>query len=133
MGLTRTGLAIATGMILAAGCAGYNQGTAGGNVISPADAANTAVLQVRNLSNQSLELRAISLGQSRFIGSVGPNDTTAILLDPTIFPTANLYIVGIPPDGHGRALAGPIAAGKGDKIKFTIEPALDMSHAIVVH
>lgn len=133
MRVTRAGLAIAAAFTLAAGCAGYNQGSAGGNVISPADAANTAVLQVLNRSNESLELRAISTGQSKFIGSVGPNDSTSILLDATLFPTANLYVVGIPPDGQGRAVAGPIAAAKGDKIKFTIEPALEMSHAIVIH
>ncbi|HVX38678.1 MAG TPA: hypothetical protein VHB25_03810 [Gemmatimonadaceae bacterium] len=132
MKFTRTGLAIAAAFTLAAGCAGYREGSAGGNVISPADAANTAVLQVRNLSTQSLELRAVALGQSRFIGSVGANDTTSILLDPSYFPTGNLYIIGIPPDGSGRAVAGPLAAGKGDKIQFTIEPALDMSRAIVI-
>lgn len=133
MRISRAGLAIAAAFTLAAGCARYNEGSAAGTVISPADAASTALLQVRNLSNESLELRAVALGQSRFIGSVGANDTTAILLDPSLFPTANLYIVGIPADGMGRAVAGPLAASKGDQIKFTIEPALDMSHAIVVH
>ena len=132
MKFTRAGLTIAVAAALGAGCAGYNEQSSSGT-ISPADAANTAVLRVRNLSNESLELRAVMLGQSRFIGSVGANDSTVILLDPSYFPTANLYIVGIPPDGRGRAVSGAIAAGKGDQIKFTIEPELGLSHAIVIH
>jgi hypothetical protein len=40
-------------------------------------------------------------------------------------------VVAIPTGGRGRAIAGPLSAGRGDKIEFTIEPALDQSHAIV--
>ena len=54
------------------------------------------------------------------------------MLDPQMFPTGALYVAAIPTDGRGRALVGPLSAGKGDKIRFTIEPALDQSHAIVV-
>jgi hypothetical protein len=77
-------------------------------------------------------LRTILNGQSRFAGSVGGSDSTSVLLDPQMFPTGFLYVVAIPTDGRGRAVAGPLSAGRGDKIEFTIEPALDQSHAIVV-
>jgi hypothetical protein len=79
-----------------------------------------------------MELRTILNGRSQFVGSVGGNDSTSILLDPGMFPTGLLYVTAIPTDGRGRAVAGPLSAGKGDKIQFTIEPALDQSHAIVV-
>jgi len=48
-----------------------------------------------------------------------------------IFPTATLYLVGIPAGGRGRAVVGPLAASKGDMITFTIESAFDLSRAIV--
>jgi hypothetical protein len=90
------------------------------------------VLHVDNLNQSPMELRTISNGKSLFVGSVGGQDSTSILLDPTLFPTASLYLAAIPPDGRGVARVGPLGAGKGDVIKFTIQPALDMSRAIVV-
>ena len=101
-------------------------------VIDPADAATTVVLRVKNQNTAPMELRTILNGRSQFVGSVGGNDSTSILLDPAMFPTGVLYVIAIPSDGRGRAVAGPLSAGKGDKINFTIEPALDQSHAIVV-
>jgi hypothetical protein len=115
-----------------AGCNRYMQGSEAGGVIDPADAAKTVVLHVRNQNPSPMELRTILNGRSQFVGSVGGNDSTSILLDPGMFPTDLLYVTAIPTDGRGRAVAGPLSAGKGDKIQFTIEPALDQSHAIVV-
>jgi hypothetical protein len=114
------------------GCNRYMQGSEAGGVIDPADAAKTVVLHVRNQNPSPMELRTILNGRSQFVGSVGGNDSTSILLDPGMFPTGLLYVTAIPTDGRGRAVAGPLSAGKGDKIQFTIEPALDQSHAIVV-
>jgi hypothetical protein len=127
----RTVLVFATVAALGTGCAHFSQGYQAGDVIDPADASKTAVLHVDNLSNSPIELRTITTGRSQFVGSVGPNDSTSVLLDPTLFPTGSLYISAIAADGTGRAVVGPLAAGKGDKIKFTVEPALDQSHAIV--
>ena len=124
---------LATTAVLGTGCARFSHGTEAGNVLDPADASLTAVLHVENLSASSLELRTILNGQSRFVGSVGANDSTSILLDRSMFPTAFLYVAAIPADGRGRALAGPLAVGKGEKIRFTVEPALDQSHANVIH
>lgn len=115
---------------LASGCARYSD-SAAGEVIDPAEAAKTVVLHVTNQSSSSMELRALNDGRSYFVGSVGPNDSTEVLLDPILFPTATLFVVGIPTDGHGRAVAGPIAASKGDQINFTIASAFDLSHATV--
>ena len=114
------------------GCNRYMQGSEAGGAIDPADAAKTVVLQVRNQNTSPMELRTILNGRSQFVGSVGGNDSTSILLDPGMFPTGLLYVTAIPTGGHGRAIAGPLSAGKGDKIQFTIEPALDQSHAIVI-
>ena len=118
--------------MVVAGCAHFNQATAAGDVISQADAAKTVVLHVENLNTSPMELRTISNGRSLFIGSVGGQDTTNILLDATLFPTASLFLSAIPSDRRGVARVGPLSAGRGDIIKFTIQPALDLSRAIVV-
>jgi hypothetical protein len=119
--------------LLGAGCA-RNYQSAGGDIeaIDPVAAAQTVVLQANNRGDSAMELRIVASGQSRFIGSVGPRDSTAILLDRSIFPTAELYVVAIPADGRGRAISGPLAAARGDRIRFTIEPSLEGSRAIVV-
>jgi len=88
-------------------------------------------LHVDNQNQQPMELRAVLDGRSTFIGSVGGNDTTSILLDPMMFPAGSLYVVAIPADGLGRAIAGPLAASKGDRIEFSVSQTLNMSHAIV--
>ena len=113
----------------AAACARNSEGSAAGMTIDPAEAARTAVLNVKNENGRGMELRAIQNGQSTFIGSVGPNDNTSILLDASMLPTSTLYIVALPDDGRGRALVGPLTATRGDKINFTIRPTLSMSDA----
>lgn len=113
------------------GCARYAESSAAGEVAA-ADESATVVLRVTNENSGSMELRTISNGQSKFIGSVGGNDTTSVFLDPMLFPTGSLYLSAIPVSGIGRAIVGPLTAVKGDKIKFSIQPALEMSHAIVV-
>jgi hypothetical protein len=124
---------LATAAALGTGCASFGGGggTAAGSVIDPADAAKTVVLHVENLNPSPMELRATMNGRSQFVGSVGGNDTTSILLDPSWFPTGSLYVVALPANGHGRAVGGPLAAGKGDRIIFTLQPSLDLSNAIV--
>ncbi|MDB4877247.1 MAG: hypothetical protein JWM41_3693 [Gemmatimonadetes bacterium] len=128
----RTLFVLATAAALGTACARFGQASAAGNVIDPADAATTVVLHVDNMNTQPMELRAIMNGQSKFIGSVGGQDSTSILLDPSWFPTGFLYVAAIPADGRGRAIAGPLAAAKGDKINFSVQPALDQSRALVV-
>jgi hypothetical protein len=124
-------LVLATAAVLGTGCARYSQGSAAGTVIDPVDAAKTVVLHVDNQNMSAMELRAVVNGRSQFIGSVGGNDSTSILLDPTWFPSGTFYVTGIAADGQGRAVGGPIAAGRGDRIIFSIQPALDMSRAVV--
>jgi hypothetical protein len=128
----RTFAILATAAAIGAGCAGYTQASAGGEVIDPAAAAKTVVLHVNNDNSQTVELRTVMNGQARFVGTVGSRDSTDILLDPTMFPTGFLFVTAIPADGRGRAVAGPLSAAKGDKIRFSVQPALDMSSAIVV-
>ena len=127
---TRVLVILAAAATLGSGCARYSD-SAAGEVIDPAEAAKTVVLHVTNQSMSSMELRAINDGRSNFIGSVGPNDSTDVLLDPVMFPTATLYLVGIPADGRGRAVVGPLAASKGDQINFNIQSAYDLSRATV--
>jgi hypothetical protein len=122
---------MAAATVLGSGC-GLSHGSAGGTYISPADAANTVVLHVSNVSTMPMELRTVQNGRSDFIGSVGASDTTSILLDPTLFPTGSLYVVGIPANSQGRASVGPLAASKGARIMLTIESDYTHSHAIVV-
>ena len=114
------------------GCARYSEGTSAGTTIDPAEAARTAVLNVRNENSRGMELRSVVNGQSTFIGSVGPSDSTSILLDADLLPTSLLYIVAIPDDSRGRALVGPLTATKGDRINFTIRPTLSLSSATVI-
>ena len=115
----------------AGACAHYTEGSAAGEVIDPADAAKTVVLHVDNQNPVSMELRTIVNGRSEFIGSVSGADSTDILLDPSILPTGNLYVLAIPADGRGRAVGGPLALTKGDRINFTVTPELRLSRAIV--
>lgn len=112
-------------------CTGLTQGSAAGQ-IDPADAAKTVVLHVENRNVAPMEIRTVLNGRSEFVGSVAGNESTDILLDPVNFPTSLLYIAAIPSGGGGRALVGPLGASKGERINFTIEPALDQSHARVV-
>jgi hypothetical protein len=121
----------AAAAVLASGC-GLSHNTAGGTYIDPADAAQTVVLHVVNHANESLELRTVQNGQSLFIGSVGAQDSTSLLLDSSLFPTATLYVLGIPAGGRGRAAVGPLSASKGQQINMTVEPSLGLSHATVV-
>lgn len=128
---SRNLLALATAALLAAGCARTMEGAAAGDVIDPAAAAKTVVLRVDNRNTSSMELRTVVNGHSQFVGSVGGNQTTTLLLDPTFLPTASMFVLGVPADGRGRAVVGPLAATKGDIIRLRIEPALDMSTATV--
>jgi hypothetical protein len=121
---------LAAAATISAGCSHYAQPSAGGDVV---DAASTVVLHVDNLSTEPMELRTVLNGRSSLVGSVSAHDTTNILLDPSMFPTGFLYVVAIPSDLRGRAIAGPLTATKGNRIKFTVQPALDMSNAIVIH
>jgi hypothetical protein len=113
-------------------CGRYNQAAAAGDVISPQDAKQTVVLHVNNQNPQSMELRTIINGRSEFVGSVQGNDSTSILLDATRFPTADLFVLALPADGHGRAISQRLAADKGERINFLLMPALDQSSAVVV-
>jgi hypothetical protein len=128
---TRALLVLAAATTIGAACNRYTQNSSAGGEIDPADAKKTVVLHVKNQSTSPMELRTILNGQSQFAGSVGGSDSTSVLLDPQMFPTGFLYVVAIPSGGRGRAIVGPLSAGRGDKIDFTIEPALDQSHAIV--
>ena len=117
---------------LGTACANGMQGASSGDYIDPAEAAKTVVLHVNNINPLPMELRVVQNGQSRFVGSVSAGDSTDILLDPQLFPTASLYVTAIPSDGRGRAVAGPLAASKGDQINFTVQVTLSMSRAVVV-
>ena len=123
---------VAAAAMLGAGCARYHEGSSAGDVISTADASKSVVLHVNNQNPSSMELRTIVNGRNLFVGSVGGNDSTDILLDPVQFPAGMIYVEAIPADGRGRAISGPLAASKGDRISFVVMPALDQSHAIVV-
>jgi hypothetical protein len=123
-------LTLAVAATLGAGCAHYN--SAAGDVSLSPDASNSAVLVAKNLANESIELRVVTTGESRFIGSVSPGETTSIVLDPTLLPAGNLYVLGISADGRRRAVGGPLAVGKGNEIQFTIQPTLSLSRAYVV-
>jgi hypothetical protein len=125
-------LALAAAAVVSVSCATIGSGPTSGEVISRADAAKSVVLHVENLSPSPMELRTLSNGRSMFIGSVSGQDSTNILLDAMLFPTGSLYLLGIPSDRRGQARVGPLSAGRGDVIKFTIQPALDLSRAIVV-
>ena len=126
-------LALATAAAISVACASIGGGGGmGGGEISPTDAKKSVVLHVDNLSPSPMELRTMTNGRSAFVGSVSGQDSTNILLDATLFPTGSLYVLAIPSDRRGQARVGPLSAGRGDRIKFTIQPALDLSRAVVV-
>ena len=123
-------LTLATLATLGTGCARYS--SAGGDIEALPNAGSSAVLYTKNLSNEPIELRVVVTGQSRFIGAVSAGETNSITLDPSLLPAGELYVVGIAPDGRRRAVGGPLAVGKGNAIRFTIEPTLSLSRAYVV-
>lgn len=124
---------MAAAAMIGAGCSRY--GLAGGDIgtIDPSDAAKTVVLEALNVSDESMELRVVAQGQSRFVGSVGARDTTAILLDPSLFPAAEFYVVGIGADPSHRAISQPLTASRGDVVQFRISPDIRSSRAYVTH
>src|SRR4051812_13912731 len=128
----KTFMILAASAVMASACARGMQGSEAGVYIDPAEAAKTVTLEVQNDNPNPMELRIVVNDQSYFVGSVGGAEKTSMLLDPRWFPTGFMYVVGIPADARGRALAGPLAAGKGDRIKFSISPTLSMSRATVV-
>lgn len=121
--------AVAIMSVLGSGCALMHRSA--DTIIDPADAAQSVVLHVENRSTGSVELRTVVQGRSDFIGSVGASDVTNILLDRSLFPTASLYIVGIPTGSGGRANVGPLAASKGATINLVLESSLPQSHATI--
>jgi len=116
---------------LGTSCAQYHESSAAGEVVSRSEAEATVVLRVQNLGLNAVELRSVQDGRSRFIGSVGPQDTTSLLLDPLMFPTANLFIAALAQAGNQRVVVGPLAAGAGDRIDFTVQDGLVGSQAHV--
>jgi hypothetical protein len=123
---------LAASAVMASACARGMQGSAAGDYIDPVEAAKTVTLEVQNDNPNSMELRIVVNDQSYFVGSVGGAEKTSMLLDPRFFPSGFIYVVGIPADARGRAIAGPLSAAKGDKIRFSISPSLDLSRATVV-
>src|ERR1700752_2981092 len=105
-------------VISGAGCARYSQLEAAGDEIDPAEAAKTVVLHVNNENQQTVEIRTIINNQARFVGTVASRDSADILLDARSFPAGFFYVTATPTDGRGRAVAGPLSASKGDKIRF---------------
>jgi hypothetical protein len=122
---------LAAAVSLGVSCAGNRQASAGGEVISPRDAGATVVLHVQNLGMAMVELRSVEDGRTKFIGSVGAQDTTSLLMDPLLFPTANLFIAAFANAGGQRIVVGPLAAGIGDRIDLTVQQGLTGSQATV--
>ena len=112
-------------------CGGYRERSAGGDVISASDAAATVVLHVRNLGISPVALNTVQDGKSIFVGTVRAQDTTSLLLDPTLFPTARLFIRASAQAGGERVVVGPLGAGRGDQIDLTLEEGLIGSQARV--
>jgi len=102
-----------------------------GDIIDPVDAASSAVLEVRNLGVQTVEIRTVLHGDSRFVGAVAGNDKGEMLLDPSLLPTGSLWVVAIPTDGRDQVFGGPLAVTKGDTIRFTVESG-GIGRAVVV-
>lgn len=112
-------------------CGSYREASAGGEVISTSDAAATVVVHAKNLGIDPVALYSVEDGKSLFVGTVPAQDTLSFLLDPTLFPTARLFIRASAQTGGQRVVLGPLDAGKGDKIEVTLEEGLIGSQARV--
>ena len=117
--------------IVATACGSYREASAGGEVISTADAAATVVVHAKNRGIDPVALYSVQDGKSVFVGTVPAQDTLSFLLDPTLFPTARLFIRASAQTGGQRVLLGPLDAGKGDKIEVMLEEGLIGSQARV--
>jgi hypothetical protein len=117
--------------VLGIGCGSYREASAGGEVISTSDAAATVVVHAKNLGIDPVALYSVQDSRSVFVGTVPAQDTLSFVLDPTLFPTARLFIRASAQTGGERVLLGPLDAGKGDKIDVTLEEGLIGSQARV--
>lgn len=115
--------------VIGAACGSYREASAGGEVINTSDAAATIVVHAKNLGIDPVALYSVQDGRSVFVGTVPAQDTLSFLLDPTLFPTARLFIRASAQTGGERVLLGPLGAGKGDKIDVTLEEGLIGSQA----
>jgi len=127
----RGALSLLLAAVVCAGCGGYHEASAGGEVIAASDAAATVVLRVKNLGIDAVALNTVLDSKSLFVGSVPPQDTASLLLEPTLFPTARLFISASTQAGGRRVILGPLDATKGDKIELTLEEGLIGSQARV--
>ena len=132
MATFKTFMILAASAVMASACARGTQSSDAGVYIDPAEAAKTVTLEVQNENQNPMELRVVVNDQSYFVGSVGGGEKTAMLLDARWFPTGFMYVVGVPADARGRAVVGPLSAGRGDRIRFSISPTLSMSRATVI-
>jgi hypothetical protein len=124
-------MALSLAAIVATACGSYREASAGGEVISTSDAAATVVVHAKNLGIDPVALYSVQDGKSVFVGTVPAQDTLSFLLDPTLFPTARLFIRASAQTGGQRVLLGPLDAGKGDKIEIMLEESLIGSQARV--
>jgi hypothetical protein len=91
----------------------------GGEVV-PASAVG---LDVRNENFLDVDVFSIVDGLSTRLGTVTGNGSRHFLLDP-IVGSRDFHLIAVPIGGAGRASSGPLAAGPGQTIVFTVGAVL---------
>ncbi len=118
--------------LTAAGCAHSRQSVWAQSATGVAPAARTAALVVQNHNVADLDVFVVGEGGlSTHLGMVPGESTEKFAIDPSLFPTGTLRVVGAPIGGSGVARSGPLLVDAGQTITFTVEPDLAASTATV--
>ena len=133
---TRHGWIIGAALValttMTVGCAHSPRGVRAESAGDVAPARRTATLVVQNHNFADVDIYVVRDGDvSTRLGTVTGESTERFAIDPSLFPTGTLRLIGTPIGGSGAARSGPLLVNPGQTITFTVEPDLAASAATV--
>lgn len=118
--------ALAAMLVGSAACAGNSQmaGASAGDVLPSYDSyANSALLHIRSSYLGNVQVYTQAQGDRDYLGVVSSISPSNIVLDPTIVPNANLYVVLVSSDNQEKVL-GPLQVKRGTVLDIRIPSTL---------
>lgn len=91
----------------------------------------SVTLVVKNDNFNDVDVYVVSSGLPTRVGTVNGLTTARFALSPSLVTAPDLRIVATPIGGNGRASSGPLIAGPGQTINFTVGSRLSQSFATV--
>jgi hypothetical protein len=123
------GSATLVAFVALASCSSVERtGTAGGEVVSNADAVSLVVV---NNNYADVDVYAVRAGSRVRIGTVTGNSKSSFRLDPSLYPTGDLSLYAYPIGGFGSARSGRLSVARGDEVEFRIMPVIDQSTVVI--